>query len=159
MNERPNKNTRTTCVLLCVLSTLSVVGCSSTQKSNPPFASVIIVGNTPGQIRNAAVAVFGNDGYQVINSNPSSLVFEKKGTSFDNFAYGGWLGDEGVWIRVKGAIVPAGEMTFRLECSAYRVLDRNGSVEEENAVGRSGRKPYQKLLDKVAQRLNTKPPA
>jgi hypothetical protein len=120
------------------------------------FASVTITGNTPGQIGDAAVEVFKNDGYKVAQRNSDRLVFEKEGTKMNNFAYGSWIGDTPVWVRVKGSIVPAGEMTFRLQCTAYMVRDIGGSTEEEIAVSGLHRGQYQKLLDEVAKKLAQK---
>jgi hypothetical protein len=141
---------------LLALGLLSTA-CQSTDKpASASFASVVITGNTPGQIGDTASDVFREDGYKVAQRDPNHLVFEKEGTRMDNFAYGSWMGDTPVWIRVKGSVVPAGEMTFRLQCTAYMVRDIWSSTEEEVALGGLHRGPYQKLLDEVARRLTKK---
>jgi len=71
----------------------------------------------------------------------------------NEIAYGNWLGDIPVWVRVKGSVVPLGEMTYRLQCQAYMVRDRGTGAEEEVALSHLHKGSYQKLLDKVAQRL------
>lgn len=129
-------------------------GCRSTRESGAAgFAMVLISGNTPGQIGAVAVDVFREQGYLVSQDDPSSLVFEKKASAMSNIAYGSWLGDTPIWLRVKAAVVPAGEMTFRLQCAAYRVSDKGSAAEEEVAISHLGNRPYQKLLDEVARRL------
>jgi hypothetical protein len=144
------------CFLLAVCL-LPGIGCKSSDKSfSASFASVTISGSTPGQIRDVAIDVFRDDGYKVAQRDPSHLVFEKEGTKMDNFAYGSWLGDTPVWVRVKGAIVAAGEMTYRLQCTAYMIRDIGGSTEEEVALSGLHRGTYQKLLDEVARRLAQK---
>jgi hypothetical protein len=144
--------------LLLVAGVLACAsGCHST--GVPPsasFASVVISGNTPGQIRDAAEEVFTHDGYTVTQTDPGNLVFDKEGSKMNNFAYGNWLGDTPIWIRVKAAIVPLGEMSCRLQCHAYLVRDRGSASEEEITVSRLHKGQYQKLLDAVAQRFARK---
>ena len=87
-------------------------------------------------------------------TDPRSMVFEKEGSSMNNFAYGSWLGDSKVWIRVKGSVILIGERRSRLECTAFLVRDIGSATEEELPVRGMHRGQYQKLLDQVAQRLN-----
>ena len=140
-------------LLICCLACAS--GCRSAgAHSAGGFASVVISGNTPGQIRDAAVEVFARDGYIATQKDdPGNLVFEKEGSKMSNFAYGNWMGDTPIWMRVKAAIVPAGEMRSRLQCHAFLVRDRGSAAEEELPVSRLHRGQYQKLLEEVAQRF------
>jgi len=134
-----------------------LAGCHSTE---PPggshFASVEIRGNTPGQISEAAAEVFQSEGYEVAQGGPTHMVFEKKASAMDNFAYGNWL-DTAVWERVKASIEPVSEATFRLQCQAYLLRDRGGTTEEEIKLTGVHSSTYQKLLDRVAKRLNQGP--
>lgn len=128
-------------------------GCRSTDgPTEARFASVEIRGNTPGQIHDVAVAVFQNNGYQVAQANLETMIFEKPGTKWSNFAYGNWAGDDPVWFRVRAAIVPLSEANFRLQCTAYLIRDRGGVTEEEIKCYRS--RPYQKLMNQVAAQLH-----
>lgn len=133
-------------------------GCrSGATPSVTGFASVVISGNTPGQIRDAAVDVFAQEGYIATQkADPGNLVFEKEGSKMSNFAYGSWMGDTPIWVRVKAAIVPAGLMSSRLQCHAYLVRDRGSAAEEELPVSKMHRGQYQKLLEEVAQRFAKK---
>ena len=131
-----------------------LTGCHSTE---PPggshFASVEIRGNTPGQISEAAAEVFQAEGYEVAKGGPTHMVFERKASGMNNFAYGNWL-DTPVWERVKASVEPVSEATFRLQCQAYLLRDRGGTTEEEIKLSGMRSNTYQKLLDKVAKRLN-----
>lgn len=141
------------CYLLA-MCLLCVQGCRSTSEpGDRAIASVLISGNTPGQIRDAALEVFTANGYKTVDSSPGNLVFEKPGGHMTNFTYGSWLGDDPLWIRVKASILPAGEMTYRFGCSAFLVKDKGGSTEEQSPLGRVHRRSYQKLLDEVAVRF------
>jgi len=129
-------------------------GCKSTNKSpTGGFASVVIRGNTPGQIRNVATEVFKENGFKNTSPRPDEMLFEKEGGKMSNIAYGNWISDTPVWIRVKAAVVSAGELSYRLECRAYVVRDRGGSTEEEIPMGRLKAGHYQKILDEVAKRF------
>jgi hypothetical protein len=129
-------------------------GCHSTGHSGKDyFASVIIHGNTPGQISEVTSEVFQHAGYEVAKGGPMRLVFEKEGSSMDNFAYGNWM-DTRVWERVKITLDAIADETFRLEGQAYMLRDRGGMLEEEVKLsGMHGHK-YQLLLDQVAARLH-----
>jgi hypothetical protein len=130
-------------------------GCKSAGKPAAGcFASVEINGNTPGQISRVAVEVFRENGYLAAHSGPPEMVFEKRGSTMNNLAYGNWMGGEPVWVRVKVSIVRTGEMANRLQCTASLLRDRNGLMEEEIKVSRLRSGPYQKLLEEVRRRLN-----
>ena len=131
---------------------LIACGCHTTS-SPASFASVVIGGNTPGQIRDVAIEVFSVNGYTVTQNDPDNLVFEKKASRMSNFAYGDWMGDTAVWTRVKAAVVPLGDMKCRLQCRAYLVRDRGGATEEEITVSNLHKGQYQKLLDDVASKF------
>jgi hypothetical protein len=148
--------TAVTAILLCALITS---GCRSTGKhSAGGFASVVIQGNTPGQIRAAAVEVFSEHGYKMMDARSPNPVFEKQASRIDNAAWGNWTGS-GVWIRVRVFILPVAEATFRLECKAVLVRDRGQSAFEEEIKLRNFQAgPYQKLLDEVAARLTARLP-
>jgi hypothetical protein len=143
-------------VLLCGLIGS---GCRTAGKqSSGGFASVVIEGNTPGQIRHVTIEVFSDHGYKIADERATNPVFEKKGSRIDNAAYGNWTGSP-VWIRVRVSIVPAGEATFRLQCKAVLLRDRGQpAFEEEIKLRNFQAGPYRKLLDEVAARLTGKPP-
>ena len=133
-------------------------GCSSSGKpASARFASVEIRGNTPGQIREVTIEVFKENGYSVSRAKLDAMVFEKEGTKWDNFSYGNWVDDKGVWVRVKASIMPVSETTFRLQCHAYMIRDRGGSTEEEVALNNFQSHTYQKLMDEVAARFHQGP--
>jgi hypothetical protein len=140
--------------LLLVICLCAGDGCQTSDKSvTASFASVTITGSTPRQIRNVAVQVFDDNGYKVAEREPTHMVFEKEGTRMNNLAYGTWLNDKPVYVRVKASVVSAGEKTYCLQCTAYMVQDIGTGTEEEIAVSYLHRKTYQKLLDDVAKRL------
>jgi hypothetical protein len=143
--------------LFCFCALL-FAGCHTTEKSaeekptSSAWASVQIHGNTPGQISQVTSEVFKEHGFTRGGQPKGGLVFEKEASKFSNLAYGNWIGDVPVWTRVKVSIVPAGEATYSLECTAYNVRDKGGATEEEIKM-HMGKGTYQKLLDEIAARF------
>jgi hypothetical protein len=78
------------------------------------FASVRIQGHTAEQIRAATVVVFQQDGYTAVDVHRPDMVFEKEGSRWDRIAYGSFVDDAGVWIRVRASVVPISDGVFRL---------------------------------------------
>ncbi len=137
------------------LAALSGAGCRSSAPEQPEsarYASMVIHGNTPGQIATVTQEVFRGDGFAVAQSGPSKLVFEKQGSRFNELAYGSWVGDTPIWVRARVSIVPAGEAAFRVECQAYYIWDKAGPAEEE-LPSRPRSAHFKKLLQEVAHRL------
>jgi len=133
---------------------LFFAGCASSGKpASARFASVVIHGNTPGQIGNVAIEVFRVNGYEAVQTGLTSLVFEKEAKGLSNFTYGNWANETPLFSRVRVRIVPVDEGTFRIECQAYMVRDRRSSIEEEIKLSSLKRHPFQAMMDKVAQRL------
>jgi hypothetical protein len=143
--------------VLCLLGCAGT-GCRSTGgSSSQPFASVEIRGHTPGQIHDVALEVFREHGYKLTQPGPTRLVFEKPASKMDNLAYGNWVGDTPIWVRIKVAIVPFTEAVFRLQCEAFLVRDKGSTVAEEIQISRVRARPYKKMLEATARRLGAKP--
>jgi hypothetical protein len=143
-------------LFLCALGLCGIIGpgCRSADiPASTGFPSVEIHGNTPGQIHDVAVVVFCEKGYKLAKTALTKLVFEKEGSSWRNIAYGNWIGDTPIWIRVKASIVPVEEATFRLECHAFMLRGKGETTEEEIPISNFNSGHYQKLLDEVAERL------
>ncbi len=141
--------------LLLAAAGVALLGCKSADKpASASFASVRIAGHTRTQIRNVTMSVFQDEGYVLAGVDGSDLVFEKEGSTWDRVAYGNWIDDKPVWVRVKVSLVPLSEGVFRLQCQAFKVRDKGDAVFEEELRLRGNRsKPYQAVLDKVLGQL------
>jgi hypothetical protein len=129
-------------------------GCRSTPaEDGEGTASVTITNRSVAEIRDAALATFTADGYSTVSEGATHLVFEKKGSGMTQFLYGDFVGGA-VWIRVRTEIMKLSASTDRLQCEAFRVEDYGDRLmEREHAISKSRSSTYQKLLDKVKQRL------
>jgi hypothetical protein len=141
--------------IFVVATSIALVGCKSPNKpSSASFASVRIQGHTAEQIRAASVVVFQQVGYTAANGKRSEMVFEKEGSRWDQIAYGNWVNEAPVWLRVRVSMVPLSDDTFRLQCQAYKVRNKGDPLAEDQVrIGNSHRKPYQALLDEVLAQL------
>jgi len=144
-------------ILLSLVGGLFTTGCHLGQPASASFASVLITGKTPAQIRDTTIAVFKENGYQAASSD-QEMTFEKEGSRGQTLAYDGLVGAHYgavTLVRVRVKLVDAGNDAQRLQCQAYIVTDANNPMflkEIRLANYRSG--PYQKILDEVAKRLN-----
>jgi hypothetical protein len=142
--------------LLSSLLALAGAGCGATKPGSASFASVVIRGHEPNEIRDVTIAVFQEEGYQA-GAMGGQLVFQKEASRMTSLAYEGVVAThEGTTtlVRVKADLVNVGDGAYRLQCQAYVVKgagDAFFSEEQRLANVRSG--PYQAILDKVAKRL------
>jgi hypothetical protein len=133
-------------------------GCRSTSGgSDAGFASVVIHGNTPGQVLQMAEQVFVENQYVVALEGPNRLCCEKKASGMSNVAYGNWMAGSPLWQRVRVAAVPLSEAVVKLQCQAYYVRGRGETVEEELPISKLRNGPYEKLLKETARRLGGTP--
>lgn len=136
---------------------LAGLGCKSgTDPASVSFASVSIQHSTTDQVKQATLAVFAENGYEVALSKGEQIVFEKQGSAMNQVAYGGWIAGQDVWVRVPVTIVPLAPGSHRVECRAYMVRNKGDTFfEEEVKLSRVRKKPYQKMLKDVAARLES----
>jgi hypothetical protein len=144
--------------LVCLLGLASLAtGCRTGEPTSASFASVVIKGKSPDEICKTAAAVFQEDGYQVASLAPEMMVFQKEGTRGQSLAYSGVVDTHyggGTVVRVRAQLVDLGAGGQRLQCKAYMVQDAGDSFfEDESALLNFRSGPYQKLLNKVADRL------
>jgi hypothetical protein len=134
---------------------LAATGCQSTDQSGPTgLASVEISGRTPDQIRATTVAVFQENGYTVAASGTTDMVFEQEASRMNRIAYGSWMEESPIYVRVKASVVPLAEGRYRLQCTVTKVRNKGDAFFEEDVKMASiRRRPYQDLLDAVAKRL------
>jgi len=156
---------RFTCGTALLLAAVLFAGsCSSMDKpASASFASVVIVNQTPEQIRQAVFTVFQDNGYQTIPQSDATLVFQREATRREQIDYAGFAGaqaGEKVAIRVRVNVWPKNLGAYWVGCKAYAVCNPGqGVFENTTALFDFQSKPYQKLMDQVAQRVVMSTPA
>ena len=153
MNRTPrNLAIRLALAAACV----ALIGCNSPkQPASGSFAAVRIQGHTAEQIRATTVVAFQQEGYAFAGGQRPDMIFEKEASRWDQIAYGNWVDAAPVWLRVRASVVPLHPDGFRLECQAYKVHNKGEQFgEEQVALSKAHRKPYQALLDKVLAQMS-----
>lgn len=133
----------------------ALMGCKSADQAHQGYlASVEIVGHEAAEIRQATTKVFAENGYERV----AGLVFEKKGSTWNSLAYGGWS-RQPVWVRVRVSLRPHRTGRQVLGCDAYLVRDRNGDfLEEERKPWVSRRGECERILNQIKARLELQQP-
>jgi hypothetical protein len=140
---------------LLALGAISLVGCQSAkQPGSMSHASVQVQGHSVAEIQRTATAVFRAEGYALTLATPGEMVFERPGSRRDAAKWGGWSG-QGVTMRVKVGLSKMTDGSYLLQADAYAVQNSDDPFfRTENRNILLNRRPYQKLLDEVAKRLN-----
>ncbi len=142
--------------LLLGLLALLAAGCGITKPESASFASVVIRGAQPNDIRDAAIAVFQEDGYKA-GTMGDQLVFQREASRLTSLAYEGVVDTHygaSTLVRVKMDLVNLGSGSYRLQCQAFIVKDAGDAFfAEEQRLANIRSRPYQSLLDKVAKRF------
>jgi hypothetical protein len=143
-------------IVVLALVALLGAGCRTGEATSASFASVIIPGKTPQEICKTTAAVFQEDGYQAMIVTPDQMVFQKEGSQGQSLAYGGVVDTHYgavTMVRVRAQLVNLGAKGYRLQAKAYMVRNANDSfMQDESALLNIRSRPYQNLLDKVAER-------
>jgi hypothetical protein len=138
---------------------LVAAGCRSTPPAHSnAVASIQIHGHDPGHISQMVERVFLDHGYKLAKGGLFNQVFEKSGGTMNNIAYGNWLDETPVWSRVKISLTPVQDTVYWLDCEPFLVRGLNSSTEEEIKLSKLRARPYRKLLEEVANRLNSSIP-
>lgn len=139
--------------LATCLGLVLATGCASNGSGSRGRTEVTIYGQELGDIRSVAIAVFQDQEFDLTGATRNELVFQRKGSTWDDVVHGTWM-DDGIWERVTVSIQSEGPDIWLLEARATMVRDPDrGFFEEEKPVSRLGHKPYQNLLEEIKSRL------
>jgi hypothetical protein len=157
----PDQNMNTTfkrnlmvAALIGVLA-LCVTGCQ-TFNGPPPgnLASVTVTNKSMADVANATAAVFANHGFSGGQTGPGRFTYTRLGTREDNLAYGSYMFEEVVTVKVEVTARQLSPDSIRLGCNAWLVEADNDQVFEDDHKVRMLRKwPYEQLLKDIQTQL------
>jgi hypothetical protein len=129
-------------------------GCTSVRQiGSESHASIQVHGHAVEEIQQTTTVVFRAEGYGLIQSSPSLMVFERPGTRGEAIKWGD-LGGGGVNMRVKVQFSELVNGSRLLRADAYAVqLSDDPFFQSESRNILLNRRPYQKLLKEIAERL------
>jgi hypothetical protein len=134
---------------------LCVTGCQSFNDLPPGnLASVIITNQPMANIANATAAVFATHGFSGGQTGAGQFTYTRLGSRTDNLAYGSYMFDEMVTIKVVVVTKQLTPDSILVGCNAWLVEAENDPVFEDDHKVRQLRKwPYEQLLKDIQTQL------
>jgi len=138
---------------------LGAAGCQSFDDSSPgSLASVQIVNQPMAAVQAAVTNVFTAHAFVGGLSATNQFTYSRPGTSLDKLAYGSYLFDRPITVKV---IVTARQQTpdlIRLGCQAWVVEADNDPVFQElHPIYSFSKGPYEDLLKEVQAQAGRQP--
>ena len=134
---------------------LCATGCQSfSTVPSGNLASVTITNQSMANVANATAAVFATHGFDGGQTGANQFTFTRPGTRTDNLAYGSYMFDEVVTVKV---VVTTRQLTpnsIYVGCSAWLIEAANDPVFQDDHKVRLLRKwPYEQLLKDIQTQL------
>jgi len=134
---------------------LFAIGCQSF--SNVPsgnLASVTITNQTMTAVANATAAVFLTHGFNGGQTGANQFTFTCPGSRSDNLAYGSYMFDEVVTVKVMVITKQLTTNSIYVGCNAWLIENANDPVFQDDHKVRMLRKwPYEQLLKDIQTHL------
>jgi hypothetical protein len=135
---------------------LVMTGCQSFPQgpADDSTASVKVFNRTPDQILSVTRRVFLAHGFYETAAAGNQLTFERAGTTTDKMAYGSYMFDQTVNLRVIVTVKPIDSTYTLVGCKAWQVQSGGGGIIDDTHEVRGLRKrPYEDLMDKIKEQL------
>lgn len=128
-------------------------GCASTGEFGDRTV-VVIYNQKPERIIGATTEAFVSQGFVRTYDSDAEAVFERKGSTMQNLAYGSWM-EGSIWERATLTIEPYGKGASLLEAKVERISNKNDDFfTDKKQMSKRARKPFQEMLDQIAEKLN-----
>jgi hypothetical protein len=134
---------------------LCLAGCQSF--SNAPsgnLASITVTNQSMANVSNATAAVFATHGFNGGQTGANQFTFTCPGSRTDNLAYGSYMFDEVVTVKVVVLTKQLTTNSIYVGCNAWLVENANDPVFQDDHKVRMLRKwPYEQLLKDIQAQL------
>jgi hypothetical protein len=144
--------------LFNVLPALAIVclfftgGCASDGEFGDRTA-VLIYNQKSETIIETTTQVFVRNGYTPVTVNDDDAVYERKGTTAQNMAYGSWMSGK-VTEQATVTVEPYAKGAKLLIVKAELLSNKDDDFfREEKKMSRRARKPFQEMINQVADML------
>jgi hypothetical protein len=142
--------------LVGVLTVTVLTGCQTFSDNPAPdsLSSVTITNKSMSDISQATMAVFASHGFSGGQSGPNQFTYHRLGSRSNNLAYGSYMFDEVVTVRIVVSILPINATSTMVACNAWLVEDAGDPVFSDSHQVRQLRKwPYEQLLKDIKSQL------
>lgn len=150
---------KTTCLsflgLGCVLFLLATAGCESFKGASESYLTSVSITNRPMADVNAAVTnVFLGHAFTGGPTATNRFTFKRAGGGVDNLAYGSYLFQHPISVKVEVTTRQSAADTIIVGCNAWVIEAEYDQIFEEVHPVRSFRKgPYAELLGEIKKYL------
>ncbi len=128
-------------------------GCASSAPGSSSQAYLQIKNQSTADIVTATIAVYTAAGYKLSADQPGLLVFERVASRSDALKWGDWIND-GMVMQIKVQFTALTPEDTLLQADVYAVQDPSDPFyRTENKARMLDRRPYQKMLNEVRDRL------
>ena len=135
---------------------LGMTGCQSFPQgpADDSTASVKVFNRTTDQILTVTRKVFLAHGFYQTSAVGNQITFERPGTTADKMAYGSYMFDQTVNLRVIVTVKPIDSTNTLVGCKAWQVQSGAGGViDDTHEVLGLRKRPYEDLMDKIKEQL------
>jgi hypothetical protein len=135
---------------------LGVTGCQSFSQgpADDSTASIKVFNRTPDQILTVTRRVFLAHGFYETAATGNQITFERPGTTADKIAYGSYMFDQTVNLRVIVTVKPIDSANTLVSCKAWQIQSGGGGViDDTHQVLGLRKRPYEDLMDKIKEQL------
>ena len=160
MNPIEKKSLHRMAAAACAVVSLAgllfcAAGCQSFKGSNPGYlASVNIANHTVEEITNAMTTVFVVNGFNGGKTGTNEFTFRRQGGTADQIAYGSYMFNETVMVKVVVNLQQITTNWIRMGCNAWRVKSEGDvTFSESYKVGSMNKGPYEEMLNDIKTRL------
>jgi len=142
------------CGCLALLA-LAVAGCQTFNGPPPGNLATVTITNRPmADVANATAAVFATHGFEGGQIGPGQFTYNRLGTRLNNLAYGSYMFEEVVTVKVQVTLQQETPNAILVGCKAWLVEGENDPVFEDAHKVRPIRKwPYEQLLKDIQREL------
>jgi hypothetical protein len=132
---------------------LGATGCQSFKGSAPGFlASITITNHSMTEITNAMATVFVVNGFNGGKTGTNEFTYRRPGSTADQIAYGSYMFQETVSVKMEVTLQPITTNWIRLGCNAWRVKSESDMTFSESYKV-MGKGPYEEMLKDIQTRL------
>jgi len=140
-------HTRRAFLRAAVGSCILLSGCQTIHPGWSSMAYVEIEGVPLGLVREAALEVFTSEAYEVALNRANKLHFVREGNAHERLQYACY--QETLDMRVEVTFESYGEDSVLVRADAFAIV--GGFGRKETPVMRIARRPYRRLLERVAE--------
>jgi hypothetical protein len=134
---------------------LCATGCQLFNDLKPDYLTSVTITNKPmADVTNTMATVFAAHGFTGGRTGFGEFTYRRPGSQADQIAYGSYMFNETVSVKVQVTVQPMTTNSILLGCNAWLVkAENNPTFAESYKVKSTGKSPYEQLLKDIQTQL------